>query len=68
MALPNDQATDDQLVHVMAQQADEPLVPLCPYCDEPLDGETVNGLHLDCNRELNQEMEAAWPEDRIIIE
>ncbi len=63
----------DQLIHMAEQQED--MVPanepptvtvalerqgICPYCEEPLDGEVINGLHLDCNREKNQEMEAAY--------
>ena len=41
---------------------------ICLYCDEPLDGETINGLHLDCDRELNQEMELVYGPILEIIE
>lgn len=65
----------DQLLHLNEQERDvvpvnEPaaVTRICPYCDEPLDGETVNGLHLDCNREVNQEMEQAFGPVLEIIE
>ena len=34
----------------------ETLIPDCPYCERPIDGLTVNGLHAKCNEELSQEM------------
>ena len=39
----------------------ETLIPDCPYCDCPLDGLTINGLHAKCNEELSGEM-ADWEE------
>lgn len=37
--------------------------PVCPYCDEELDGKIVNGLHAKCNETYNLEL-AAWEADR----
>lgn len=30
----------------------------CPYCGEPLDGLTINGLHAECDRQYNEELAA----------
>lgn len=41
-------------------------IPDCPYCDQPLDqgiGEIVNGLHAACDRKLNEELHAAFPDE-----
>jgi hypothetical protein len=37
-------------------------VPNCPFCDEPLDGIIVNGLHKRCSDELHKEM-TRWEEE-----
>ena len=34
-------------------------IPDCPYCEKPLDGPTVNGLHAHCNEALHEEF-ATW--------
>ena len=31
------------------------VIPDCPYCEQPLDGPTVNGLHEHCNNRLQEE-------------
>ena len=33
------------------------VIPDCPYCDQPLDGPMVNGLHEGCNEELQVELD-----------
>jgi len=35
----------------------EDPVPLCPYCDNSLDGPTVNGMHKRCHRLYNEELD-----------
>ena len=41
-------------------QIDE--APDCPYCQEPLGGHTVNGLHEHCNAAFSRELDDAYPE------
>ena len=36
-------------------------VPPCPYCDEELDGHTINGLHDRCDEAFHEDMEEAFP-------
>lgn len=36
---------------------------ICPYCDQPLDGNTINGLHAACNERYSAELNQAFPED-----
>lgn len=40
----------------------EATTKLCPWCDKPLDGPTVNGLHQHCANEYNEEQDRyeAW--------
>ena len=37
------------------------VIPDCPYCEKPLDGPIINGLHMACNEKLSAEM-AEWEE------
>lgn len=38
------------------------LIPACPFCDEPLDGEIIDGLHAECNRKFGEELQEAFPD------
>ena len=40
-------------------------VPICPFCDEELDGETTSGLHRGCDEQFHAEMEETDPEDSL---
>ena len=40
------------------------LTPICPYCEESIEGTTpINGLHPECNKKLNEEL-AKWEKDK----
>ena len=39
----------------------ETIAPDCPFCEQPLDGPIVNGLHDNCNGQLLEEL-ARWEE------
>lgn len=41
-------------------------VPNCPFCDEPLDGPIINGLHKRCSEELQREMNE-WEEKNEVF-
>lgn len=32
-------------------------IPCCPFCEQVLDGETVNGLHASCSEQLAFELD-----------
>ena len=32
---------------------------VCPFCDEIIDGEAVNGMHEGCDRQFNEELAAS---------
>ncbi len=32
-------------------------IPICPFCDEELDGPTTSGLHRGCDEKFHAEME-----------
>jgi len=34
----------------------ETVIPLCPWCEEPLDGLCINGLHAACSVAYNKEL------------
>jgi hypothetical protein len=38
----------------------EEFIPLCPFCEEPLSGKTINGLHAACDEEFAEELEEAY--------
>lgn len=44
--------TQDETGHI------EIVIPLCPWCEEPLSGACENGLHIACAVEAYREMEA----------
>ena len=37
----------------------EPLREICPYCDQPLDGPIMCGLHVACSEQYNRDI-AEW--------
>lgn len=41
--------------------------PNCPFCDEPLDGVIINGLHKRCSEELQKEMEEWEKEQEVLL-
>jgi hypothetical protein len=44
----------------------EVLIPLCPWCEEPLDGPCVNGLHSMCNEAYNKEL-SEWETGLLVV-
>lgn len=40
-------------------------VPICPFCDEELDGPTTSGLHRGCDEQFHVEMEETDSEDSL---
>jgi len=36
---------------------EEQIVPLCPFCELPLDGPIENGLHRECNEKFHEELQ-----------
>jgi hypothetical protein len=40
----------------------EIFVPLCPWCEEPLDGAGENGMHGPCANEYRGAAREAWAE------
>ncbi len=46
---------------------EETCVPLCPYCEKPLEGPIVNGLHEACNEKLQAELDA-WERVQFVQE
>ena len=47
----------------------EEVIPHCPYCDQPLTGESRNGLHTACDEAFAAELKEAFPDpDEILIE
>lgn len=47
----------------MMQQliSDGPVSPVCPFCDERVDGFDVNGMHPECYNEYGDELEESFP-------
>lgn len=39
---------------------------ICLFCDQPLEGPTINGMHKECWEQLQVEIAAAWADDWII--
>ena len=42
-------------------QCDE-LIPTCPFCDEQLDGDTIDGMHAGCYHQFGIELDEAFPD------
>jgi len=40
----------DTQIHVEEQ------IPVCPFCECALEGEVINGLHVDCQEQLTFEL------------
>jgi hypothetical protein len=48
----------------LIEKAVEQPVPLCSFCDEPLSQKpSSNGLHVDCQQQLSEEMDEACGSD-----
>jgi hypothetical protein len=45
------------MLQVDEHQHVETVVPLCPWCEKPLDGIIINGLHEKCSEEFGEEWE-----------
>lgn len=44
----------------------EETIPDCPFCEQPLTGESRNGLHPACDEAFAAELEEAFPLDADI--